>query len=178
MRRLVVLVLVALACTTTGCSGNVEFKMFADPGNYRAKMPGTPRQETKSVNGVGIKAYVSDLPGWGFVIECGTLGQGMTLEPDAAIQALANTYQGSVLSSKDITNADGLAGKEVEFQMTKPVAGYASVRFFIHQGRYFQLSALGPSARLTNPNVRTFLESFQLENAPRPGGPPDGKGKF
>jgi hypothetical protein len=65
------------------------------------------------------------------------------------------------LSEKEYT-FEGSTGREFEIETGKP-KGYVSGRVIVLNGRFYEMFAMGTNARLSNSDVRKFLDSFKLK---------------
>lgn len=79
---------------------------------------------------------------------------------DAAVQSMKSSGEvQSVLNQKDIT-VNGFPGREVEFSAKG--SGYYGARVIVADGRVYVLVAGGKTSSPGNPNVRRFLDSFEI----------------
>jgi len=72
----------------------------------------------------------------------------------------AASHDGKILSTKDFT-LEGTTGKEFEIESKEP-KGYISGRVIFIKDRFYQFFAMGTNAKLSNSDVRKFLDSFKL----------------
>jgi hypothetical protein len=161
MRRVttgaVALVLFALA----GC-GSLEFQEFTPAeGGFTVLMPGKPERKESFILGTKFVAYGLNVRNGGYAAGFGELRPGQPISLEGAIQNVTNQHQGKILSNKEFT-LGGSTGKEFESEVTKP-RGYVSGRVIVVGNRFYQVLAVGTNARLSNPDVRKFLDSFKLK---------------
>jgi hypothetical protein len=81
------------------------------------------------------------------------------LNLDDAVKTIVKGHGGKVLSDRKLVFA-GRSGHEFEAKTTKP-HGYVSGRVMIVNGRYYAITAVGDHARLSNPEIMNFLQSFK-----------------
>jgi hypothetical protein len=145
------------------CSGTITWTDYSSPeGKYSVLMPsGTPKDEVRTgANGLTIKAHGVEVRNGAYLAAYADLPALTTFDYGAAINAMAGTYQGKVLSQTDFT-LDGFTGKTFEMEIAKP-KGFASGRILVANGRLYQIVVMGTNARASDADVQKFLGSFKL----------------
>jgi hypothetical protein len=166
----VVAFLIALA---VGCGHKgQEWKEVSSPdGGYRALMPGTPKDESRTQGALTIKAQTVEVKDGAFLASYTDLPRGTPFNYDAGIQGMATKHQGRVLSTTDVS-VGGKPGKAFELEITQP-KGFAAGRMAVVDGRLYQLLVIGANRRATDPDVQKFFDSFELTRGqPTPPAPP------
>jgi len=156
---------VFLAVLGAGCGNRgLEWKEFSSPdGGYRLLMPGTPKGETRAQGGVTVNAQTVELKDGAFLVSYTDLPAGTPFNSDAAIQGMATTYQGKVLSQADYA-IGGKPGKGFELEINQP-KGFAVGRMAVVDNRLYQLLVIGANRRATDSEVQKFFDSFELTRA-------------
>jgi hypothetical protein len=160
MRRLVQGFLALALLAAAGC-GTPEFKPFnSEEGRFTVLMPGEPQRKEMSVMklkciGFGVKVW-----GGAYAVGFMDIPPGTPFSLDGAVQGLTRHHEGKVLSNKSFSLA-GSVGKEFEIESAKP-KGYVSGRVIRYRTRFYQVLAMGTDARLTNSDVRKYLDSFDI----------------
>jgi hypothetical protein len=151
-----------------GC-GKPPLKEFAPAdGKFTILMPGNPTREVQNIGGMQMIVYHTtwrgEEQGIGFA-ELPTGAPGEVL--DAAIKGMHDGIGGSNLNSSGKTvNGDGY--REFEFLSSK-YGGSVAGRGVIARNRFYLFFAMGKNAQLSNPDIRAFIDSFQLTDGPTPG---------
>ena len=167
MRKFGLLFAIAFAAGSLGC-GKGQLKEFSPPdGNFTILMPGKPNREEKDINGMRMTAYSTGWRGEEHWVAFATLPPGTTGDLDGAVSGMSNALGGVSLKSSG-NSVNGSDYREFEFQSTKHNL-YCSGRVLVARNRLYILFALGKNAQLSNPEIREFIDSFQLTDGPTPG---------
>ncbi|HXD86249.1 MAG TPA: hypothetical protein VN641_07135 [Urbifossiella sp.] len=143
--------------------GKREFKTFSPPGGQCSiLLPGTPTEQNQMIMGMQLRVFAVENRRGGYGIAYLQLPPMNMFDLNGAIQGFAGAYNGTVIHKELHPN---YAEFEVETQKPK---GFAAGRIVVHRGRLYQYFALGRDARLSNPDVRTFIDSFKVEDGPLP----------
>jgi hypothetical protein len=152
--------------------GNWEFKEFSPPdGDFTVQMPGQPRQEVKEIADLPATTYTSERRGEGYSVAVIDVAPGLVFDFNQAFQSMAGP--GGALRRLDpFPEAPDRWAADFE-AVTYDPDGYLSGRWAHVGGRTYLLTAKGKDARLSNPDVRRFLDSFRLRDGasgqePRP----------
>ncbi len=160
MRKLTLIAMLSLLPALAGC-GKPEFKDFsAADGKFTVLMPGTPQRKTQSVSGLNLVMYATEVKNGAYGVGYADLPANADFSLPGAVQGMAGTYSGKVLSEKDYT-FEVRNGREFEIEASNP-KGFASGRIVVINNRMYEVFVLGTNARLSDPDVQTFLNSFKL----------------
>ncbi len=160
MRRLLPLAMVSLLVLPAGC-GKIEFKDFTSPeGKFTILMPGTPEKKTQTIHNMMLVMYGMNVKNGAYAAGYADIPPGTPFSLPGAVQGIAGSHGGKVLSEKDYT-LEGKTGREFEIETTTP-KGFVSGRVIVINNRLYQILALGTNARLSNADVQKFLNSFKL----------------
>jgi hypothetical protein len=87
---------------------------------------------------------------------------------DTVVAKVAQKFNGTYrMGGATRGNGDGWREYEVEERNSKKL--FSSGRIIVVRGRLYMLFASGKDARLSNPQVRKFLDSFRLSDGETPG---------
>jgi hypothetical protein len=160
MRYLTLPVLALLLVPLAGC-GSVEFKEFNSPeGKFSVLMPPNPERKTQAAGKLNLVMYGVNVRNGAYAVGYTDVPPGTPMSLPGAADGVANSHAGKVTSLTDFT-LDGVTGKEFEAETTKP-KGYVSGRVIVVNNRFYQALAMGSSARLSDADVRKFLDSFKV----------------
>src|SRR5262245_46720368 len=160
MRRLILGAL-GLAVLTLASCNKLNFKEFtSQEGKFSILMPGEPERKSQRILNIELVMYGLDVRNGAYAAGYADLPRGQSFSLDGAIQGVAGTHDGKILSTKDFT-LEGSTGKEFEVESSKP-KGYISGRVIVINHRFYQFFAAGNNARLSNSDVRNFLDSFRI----------------
>jgi hypothetical protein len=160
MRYLPCFPVALILLTAVGC-GKPEFKEFkSSDGGFSVLMPGNPEKKEIPVMDLKTTAYGVNVRNGAYAVGYMDVPPGRPISLDGAIKGISTQHQGTVQTTKDFT-LGGSTGKEFEVQ-TKQPQGYASGRVIVVGNRFYQVLAMGTNARLSDPDVRKFLDSFKL----------------
>src|SRR5262249_457403 len=159
MRRLIQGTLAAVVLMLAGCN-KLNFKEFtSEEGKFSILMPGDPERKTQRIRGLEMVMYGMNVKNGAYVV--GYMdAPGRPLSLDGAIQNVTNEHNGKISSTKDFT-LEGYTGKEFEIESKEP-KGYISGRVIVVKDRLYTFQAAGTNAKLSNSDVRKFLDSFKL----------------
>jgi hypothetical protein len=166
-QRLILIPLSIVLLSSLGC-GKSQLKEFSPPGgNFTILMPGKPSQETKTINGINMIAFGSGSRGEEHWVGYADVPPGTPTSLDGAVHGMCDASGGTGLkSTMRVNNGEGYV--EYEFEATK-FSGYISGRALFTRGRLYLFFVLGKNAQLSNPEVRKFIDSFELRDGPTPG---------
>ncbi len=123
-------------------------------------MPGEPSRTTQRILNLDVVMYGRNVKDGAFAVGYADFPPGTPVSLDGAVQGISKTHDGKVLSSKEFI-LEGSTCKEFEIEINKP-KGYVSGRVIVINRRFYQYFAIGTNGRLSNPDVRKFLDSFKL----------------
>jgi hypothetical protein len=142
--------------------GGLTFEEFSPKeGGFTVLMPGKPQKKQMSKEGLTATAYGVNVANGAYLVVVTPLPPGQPFSIDKAIEGQVAHHEGKVLSSKRF-RLGGETGKEFEAESGKP-KGYLSGRVIVIDNRLYQVVAAGTEGRLSNPDVRKFLDSFKLK---------------
>jgi hypothetical protein len=156
MRKL--LLLLGVIALLPGC-GEAMGEFSPPDGKFSILMPGTPDPSIRSLQGYKHTSYVASSGDLTYSIGYADIPLEGPYNLSRGVQGVAVTQEGKVLSDKACSFAGG-HGREFEVKSGKP-KGYVSGRLIIINGRYFRIMVMGETARLSNPDVQTYLQSFK-----------------
>lgn len=161
MRRSLIIIAFLVLLPSGGCQ-KLKFTEFSPSGGrFSILMPGTPQEQKQKAMGMTVVMYGVNVKNGAYAAGYADLPPGLPANLSGAVQGAANSHgTGKVLSEKDFSLA-GETGKEFEAEISQP-KGFISGRVIVVKGRLFQALAIGTNARLSNSDVRKFLDSFQI----------------
>ncbi len=165
---LVALALIPLA----GCgkAAPLDFKEFTPTeGGCSLLLPGTPTRTTAPAANLQMIMYEARVRNGSYMLALADIPPGQPTSLDGGVQGAANAVSGTVLSQTDFTLGT-VTGREVEIASTKP-RGHISLRIIVVGNRLYQAAAGGSSIRLSDPDVRKFLDSLKIPAAGPPPAP-------
>ena len=136
-------------------------------GKFSSRMPGKVKTESRtqtlpSGDTFTLYAHGVDKGDCAFMIAYADLPiKGQGFDYTACVNAMTSTWAGKLLYQKNI-KVMGNDGVEFESKISKPGTGWAAGRVFVHDGRVYQLIALGRNIRAQNKDVQLFWNSFKL----------------
>jgi hypothetical protein len=143
-----------------GCGG-LNFKEFTPPeGGFTVLMPGTPEKKTIPILDMTMIGYGVNVKNGAYAVGFMDMPAGRPFSLDGALQGIVNQHKGKVLSQSKFT-MEGSSGTEFEIESSDP-KGYVSGRMIVVRGRFYEILAMGTKARLSNTDVRKYLDSFKL----------------
>jgi len=158
MRRFLCGGLTAALVLVAACDGGTKWQEFSSKeGQFSVKLPGVPKKETSAV---GTNNFEVEKKPRTYSASYTDMAPGQPFPFDKAVDTLADYYGGMVLKKKDFTLGDA-TGREFEILTAKP-KGYGAGRMILINDRLYQYFVLGPDARLSDADVKTFLNSFKL----------------
>lgn len=164
------LVLLALAILLIGCQRSTWEEFSSSEGAFSILMPGTPTEQTKTVNtAVGpIDAYFFLLERKDIAYMVGYSDYPDTVvqktNPDAILEGARNgavaNVQGKLLNEL-IISLNGYPGRELKIE---PAGGKGTIKakIFIVGNRLYQVMVVTPKEKAFSKNVRRFLDSFKF----------------
>jgi hypothetical protein len=157
MRRLIQGTLAAVVLMLGGCN-KLNFKEFtSQDGKFSILMPGDPEKKTQKILKIDLVMYGKNVRNGAYAVGYADIPPGQSFSLDGAIQGVSASHSGKVSSTKDFT-LEGSTGKEFEVESGSP-KGYISGRVIVINGRFYQFFAAGSNAKLSNSDVRKFLDS-------------------
>jgi hypothetical protein len=142
------------------------FTTFTPPGgDCSILMPGTPTEQEIPIDGTKLKVYAVEKWRSGYAIAYADL-HGEPFNLQGAVDAIARAREAKVIVQRG-DDFDGGSYREFELETKKP-SGCFSGRVLIYRDRVYQLFAYGSEARLANPDVKKFLNSFKLDSVRLP----------
>jgi hypothetical protein len=144
----------------------VVLQEFSPPGgNFTILMPPNPERTVLNHNGVPFALFESKSRGTVFNIQYADIPAGVPIDMDGFARAISQAMGGTYRSD----GGRSAAGRWQEFEVTASnPSGYASGRVVYVRGRLYIFSVGGPNARLSDPDVRQFIDSFRLKEGPQP----------
>lgn len=163
MRRLAPLLALALLIPVAGC-GQKPFKPFTpSEGGYTVLMPGTPNRTVRNEHGVDVVVYEVSRRNEGYAVAAAVIPP-TGYDIDAAMSSLYPIGTGGRVQGQT-RNGEGWREFEAE---TNDRRKFCAGRVIVTRGRFYALVAAGANAKLSNPEVRAFIDSFQLTDGPTP----------
>lgn len=164
MRTLASVVALALLLPLAGCAKK-SFKTFTPAeGGYSVLLPGTPKRMVQNEYGLTMTTYEGVRGADSYATSSGTVPPG-GFDLDGAVWGLAEkTGATGTRSNGENRGRDGW--REFELEAGKR---FYSGRVLVARGRFYVALAAGPDARLSNAEVRAFVDSFRLSDGDTPG---------
>ena len=158
-----------LAATTSASANSLQFKLFTE-GNFSVLMPGTPKLEQQQVNGSGksvtLYQYKVDLTdaNTSYDVSYAVYPSDVKLDATAVLNGARDGQagQGKLISDKDI-KLGTVPGKEIELTRN---GSYYKGRIFFTGTTIYQLIAGYDEGKQNDADIKTFLESFKITEAP------------
>ncbi len=172
MRTLTALFALVLLSPLVGC-GKREFKdfrQFTSPdGKYTALMPGTPYTEVRNEYGFQLTTHAVEVGGEGYAVSSADIPPGTPCDLSGAVTGLAQKVNGTATRSEGAShNSSGWREFEIEGQSPHK---FYSGRVLFTRSRFYIVFAFGRGAKLSNQQVRTFLDSFRITDGGDTPGP-------
>ncbi|MDY3563596.1 hypothetical protein R5W23_005210 [Gemmata sp. JC673] len=166
MRQFAPTLALALLIPIAGC-GQQSFRPFMPPeGGYTVLMPGSPSRSERDENGLRMTVYEAGRPNESYAVASAAVPPG-GVDLDGAVSGLAGTVGASGTRSQgQSNNGDGWREFEIEANGGR---WFYSGRVLATRERFYTVLAAGADARLSNPRVKTFIESFRLTDGATPG---------
>jgi hypothetical protein len=151
----------------TGCGA--DLKEFSPDGKFTVLMAGTPKEETRTVSGVTTRTYtieerngvygvsVSDYPGnlpW--------IPEEIETRLKLNCKTLVEQYGARQTGEQDVKLAEKYPGRQVEADLTDR-DGVLRARFYVVNGRLYQLTALGTRKWANSAEASRFLGSLTVK---------------
>jgi hypothetical protein len=146
-----------------------SFTTFSPPGGRCSiLMPGKPDSHDQKMLGMDLKVWMVEKSNSAWTVSWTDVPPGMPFDLRGVADGVANMMGGQVKSSelKGDPRSNGFV--EYEVSITKPRNGYASGRAMLVNGRFYHFFAVGSSTRLSNDDVRKFIDSFKLTDGDFP----------
>lgn len=169
-RLLLPSLLVALLCA---CSALTTKWETLNEGGFTARMPGTPKRDTQSVDTpvgkVAFNTYSVENGGEAFIVGYNDFPDNAATQNadaegllDKARDGAVRNVNGTVTSEKSVT-MNGHPGKEFNGESTTPQPATFTARIYWVSPRLYQVLYIRPkSAAAASENGQKFLDSFQL----------------
>jgi hypothetical protein len=132
-------------------------KFTSKEGRFTAIMPGTPERTIKIVNGEAQVIHAATADNREYSVTYSDLASYGTFNAADSAKAIAKVFAGRLLSDAPCNFAN-TKGRQFEIQNPD---GYVSGRLALINLRYYMILVAGPDARLSNPQVESFLNSFR-----------------
>jgi hypothetical protein len=169
IRRVAVLFVVCGLLTAAGCKA--EFREYTNAaGKYKVQFPGTPKEQTQNVPGGGTAkiaglderngAYMvmfSDMP-----IPPNEPQAKIDNRLEGAIQGMMQNNGGTVTSKENIMANGKYPGREVQGNITRPIAGILRCKIILVGTRMYQVMVLGNPSFANSADATKFLTSFTI----------------
>lgn len=172
MRKLTTIVAVAILLPLASCK-KPEFQEFSPPGGrFTVMMQGSPTREEKDEKGLHLTMYVVENRNEAYTVGYVDIPPGAKHDLDGAVRGMAEKAGGTNTRStggEQIVNGSMMGWREFEMDITKPKTGFAAGRVIFARARLYMVLTMGTENRLSNPDVRNFLDSFRLTDGDTPG---------
>jgi hypothetical protein len=160
MSRKIVFGLLGMCLFATGCSKMKWREFNCLDGQYSIQMPGDPEMKTQRI---GTRLFVT------YSIQVGSIvyivDYADTDGPDKDLsqfgESLASGNNGTITKRNDWT-LDGVKGVECEIHFKGEENHYYSGRSIVINNRMYEIFVRGKNAKLDNPDVKKFFESFKV----------------
>ena len=116
-----------------------------------------------SKDGLNMLGYVAEFRNESYLFTWTDLPAGAPADNQAALDSMV-AQGGKILNQSPIT-VNGHAGTAYELEVKTPIIGFATGRMFQVKDRLYQVLALCPDCRASNPDVVRFLGSLDLSKA-------------
>ncbi len=162
-----------------GCK-KAEFQEFSPPGGrFTVMMQGSPTREERDEKGLHVTMYMVGNRNEAYTVGYIDIPPGKAHDLDEAVRGMAEKAGGTNIrstGSEQIVNGSMLGWREFEMDITKPKTGFAAGRVLFARARLYMVLSIGTENRLTNPDVRNFIDSFRLTDGdtPSPATVPEG----
>ncbi|MBP3959207.1 hypothetical protein J8F10_28520 [Gemmata sp. G18] len=172
MRILVTFVALALLSPLTGCGkrGFKDFTQFAQPdAKYTVLMPGTPSCDVRNEYGFQLTTHAIEVGGEGYAVSSADIPPGTPCDLSGAVNGLSQKVSGTATRSEGASR-NGSGWREFEIEGQNPHTFYSG-RVLFTRGRFYIVLVFGRDAKLSNQQVRTFLDSFRITDGGDTPGP-------
>ncbi|MCI0641537.1 MAG: hypothetical protein L0Y72_28580 [Gemmataceae bacterium] len=156
-------------CFVAGCGGAALSDFTSEADNFKAKMPGTPKQQTQSVKGFSVKTYTVESRDGGMIVSVTDMSSIIPPgESDEKIQdRLDGSQAGAVgnIGASLINSQKRTLGKHSgrEFSANLPNnKGKMRSRIYLVDRKLYQVMVIGTASHADSANATGFLESFAL----------------
>ncbi len=160
VRRLMLAAALLAPVLLSGCSK--EWREFSsEEGKFSILMPGFPGRKDMPILDMTMTAYGADLPNVSYMVAFVNIPSSRPFSMEHALQGMCGHHKATVLSRKNVA-VEGKLFWEFEMESKNP-KGYIAGRMGLHEGRWYVLIAGGNQGRLSNPEVRRWLDSFRIK---------------
>jgi hypothetical protein len=135
--------------------------------HFRALFPGEPKATTSKVKGVELKAFAVETDKNGYLVLVSDI-PGAKFESEKMVEDRLDTIRNHVVKEQEakveketkITLGGTLLGRDVLY--TLKAGPVVRVRYFVVNGRIYQVLAYGPKDWVAGADTEKFLDSFML----------------
>ncbi|VTR90919.1 Uncharacterized protein OS=Chthoniobacter flavus Ellin428 GN=CfE428DRAFT_3014 PE=4 SV=1 [Gemmata massiliana] len=172
MRTLTALFALVFLSPLVGCGKRElkDFRQFTSPdGKYTVLMPGTPYTEVRNEYGFQLTTHAVEVWGEGYAVSSADIPAGTPCDLSGAVTGLAQKVNGTATRSEGASR-NGSGWREFEIEGQSPHKFYSG-RVLFTRNRFYIVFTFGPDAKLSNQQVRTFLDSFRITDGGDTPGP-------
>jgi hypothetical protein len=156
-----------------GCGSSPAWQDYTPPEHtFRCQFPGQPELKVRSVAGQPLtRDYAARWEDRIYAVSVAEVTVGHDYDIPVTIARLAQARGGKLASSTDTNSASGSTvirrDFEIEVESSKEFCTGWLAR---HRSYLYLVTVSGPGCRNTDPDVKSFLESFQILDAAPPTG--------
>lgn len=150
-----------------GCG--TDLKEFSTDGKFTVLIAGKPKEESQSILGVTTKSWVVEDRNGVYGISVSDYAGGDKFIPEeiearlkSVREILINGNKARVISESEVKLADKYPGRTIEAELTER-DGLLRARYYLVNGRLYQVSAIGSKSWANSESVSRFLGSLRLK---------------